>query len=183
MDTPFPPLVEDGAMYQDLRGFVFRYPVRDMTLDSVDLSYGGVDYAGSLIDITADRSLFVGGTWDTNLSRTFRHCRFDGAKLTGTTIFGGSSFTDCSFVRANMQGAKATAATFERCDFTNANLKSAHLSDSALVGCAWEGARFLHSSLAHSRITRAGFPLEKGEEITGRLSLPAVILDHVTWLD
>ena len=170
-------------MYRDLRGFVFRYPVREMALEFVDLSHGGVDYAGQLIDVTADHCSFAAGTWDTNLSRSFRHCRFDGAKLTGTTIFGGSSFTDCSFVRANMQGAKATAARFERCDFTGANLKTARISESDLVECVWEGVRFLHSSLGHSRITRAGFPVEKGEEVTGRIPLPAVILDHVTWLD
>jgi uncharacterized protein YjbI with pentapeptide repeats len=180
--TPFTPLTAGDVEYQDLRGFTIRDPIRDMTLDHVDLSHARFEWVGAFLGITAIDCLFVGATLDQNLSGTYRRCRFDAAKMGGATIFGGSTFSECTFVRTNMQATKGTALSFDHCDFSGANFKSTRLSESAFRGCKWDDVRFTHSSLGSSTITRAGFPVEKGVQASDRI-LPDVILDHVKWLD
>lgn len=180
--TPFPPVIHDGTDYHDLRGLTIREPVRDLAFDRVDLSHARTDYAGQFIGITATGCLFVAAVVDTNLSGTFERCNFDGAKLGGATIFGGSSFTECTFVKADLRGTKGAALKFDRCDFTSANFRGTRLSESDFIDCRWDGTRFFHASLGSSKITRAGFPVEKGVQ-EGDLILPDVILDHVKWLD
>jgi len=140
------------------------------------------DHVGAFLGITAVDCLFAGATLDQNVSGTYRRCRFDGAKLGGATIFGGSTFSECTFVRTDLNEAKGAALSFERCDFTGASFCGTRLSESALRQCTWDDVRFSFASLGGSTITRAGFPVEKGHQESDRV-LPAVKLGNVKWLD
>ena len=182
--TPFPPLTINGIQYQDLRGLTIREPVANTVLDHLDFTFARFDYNGQFMENTALDCLFIDATLDSNVSGTYRLCRFDGATLDGATIFAGSTFSECTFVKADLKNAKGTALTFDRCDFRAANFRGARFSESEFHHCTWSDVRFAHTSLSHSKITRAGFPVERGTEKAGRiLPLPKVILDYVEWLD
>lgn len=179
--TPFAPVTIDGAEYQDLRGFTIREPIREVTLDHVDFSHARIDWVGAFIGVTVNDCLFTGALLDQNLGGTFRRCGFDEANLSGARVFGGSAFSECTFVRANLRQTKGLAS-FDRCDFSGADFKGTHFTDSEFRDCKWDDVRFKHSSLGGSTMTRAGFPVEKGVQAPDQI-LPDVILDHVKWLD
>jgi hypothetical protein len=183
-DVPsvFPPVVADGVEYRDLRGLPIRKPVREIPFDHVDFSHARMEEVGAFLEVMARDCLFVEAALDGNLRGHFLRCRFDGGTLAEASILGGSTLRHCSFAHANLRMAKGAGLVFERCDFSGANLKGAHLTQSEFHRCTWEGTRFLRSSLGHSKITRAGFPAEKGAQSPDAL-LPEVILDHVTWLE
>jgi fluoroquinolone resistance protein len=180
--TPFAPVTARDGHYLDLRGLTIANPLREVSLDRVDLSHSRFDIMGQFIDVTATNCLFAGASLETNLSGTYRACRFDDARMSGSTIFGGSSFSDCTFLRADLKKAKGGNVLFERCDFTAANLRGTRLSTSTFRDCIWTDAQFFHSSLGGSTISRSGFPAEKGT-LEGDAILPDVILDNVKWLD
>jgi hypothetical protein len=73
--------------------------------------------------------------------------------------------------------------TFDRCDFGAPNFRGVHFGYSEFFHCKWDDVRFAHTSLAHSKITRTGFPAELASQIGGRFQLPAIDLDFVEWLD
>jgi uncharacterized protein YjbI with pentapeptide repeats len=101
--------------------------------------------------------------------------------MRGGHVSGGTTFSECTFVRADVRQVRGLA-TFEDCDFTGADFKGTHIGDSEFHRCKWDDVRLKHSSLGGSSITRAGFPVEKGIQAEGEI-LPDVILDHVKWLD
>jgi hypothetical protein len=181
--SPFPPLTVDGRQYQDLRGLPIRQPVQNTVLEHVDFTSARFDYNGLFKENTAVDCLFINATLDTNVSGSYRHCRFDGATLDGASIFAGTTFSECTFVKADLKNAKGFYLTFDRCDFAAANFRGVHFGNSEFFHCKWDDVRFAHTSLDHSKITRAGFPAELASKIAGRFQLPAIDLDFVEWLD
>ena len=180
--TPFPILNVDGVEYQDLRGLPIREPVKNVAFQNVDLTLAYVEYNGHFVDNTASDCLFANATLDTNVSGTYRRCSFESAKLSGAKFYPWTTFSECTFARANVKDANGTAVTFDRCDFRSANLRGAQFTESEFYHCSWDDVRFGSTSLWKSKITRAGFPAERGGQPAGR-KLPDVILDHAEWLD
>ena len=180
--TPFPPLTVNGAEYRDLRGLTIREPVHDTSFDHVDFSSARFEYNGQLSNVTAVDCLFTGAELDANISGTYRRCRFDEANLEGAAIMGGTMFSECTFAGADLRAAHGAALVFDCCDFTSANFRGTHFLESEFHHCTWSDARFRHASLGHSKITREGFPAERGIQAPDEI-LPDVILDFVDWLD
>jgi hypothetical protein len=180
--TPFPPLVIDGATYQDLRGLAIQHPLQNAVLERLDLSATRMDYDGHLENVTVSDCLFIDATLDGNMSGVFRRCRFDSAVLEGVTIHPWSVFSECAFAKADLRNAKGTAVTFDRCDFRAANLKSARLNECEFHFCNWSDTRFGHTMFVKSKITRAGFPMDQTIQDPQR-PLPPVSVDDVEWLE
>jgi uncharacterized protein YjbI with pentapeptide repeats len=105
--TPFPPQTVNGRQYQDLRGLPIRQPVQITMLEHLDFTLACFDYNGLFNENTAADCLFINATLDTNVSGTYRLCRFDGATLDGASIFAGTTFSECTFVKADLKNAKA----------------------------------------------------------------------------
>jgi hypothetical protein len=180
--TPFPPVVVEGETYQDLRGLPIQHPLQNAVLERLDVSAARMDYDGHFENVTASDCLFIGATLDGNMSGVFRRSRFDSAVLEGVTIHPWSTFSECTFAKADLRNAKGTAVTFDRCDFRAANLKSVRLNESEFHLCNWSDTRFGHTMFVKSKITRAGFPMDQTIQDPGR-PLPPVTVDDVEWLE
>jgi uncharacterized protein YjbI with pentapeptide repeats len=169
-----------GQVSVDLRGLPIGKPLHDCPIENVDLSFCAFEQMGQFVDVSASSCIFDGATMDTNMSGIFETCSFVRARMQGATFFGVSSYAGCSFEAADLRRAHGGLVTFRSCDFTRANMRGVHFSKCVFEDCKWAGVQFQRSSLGGSRITREGFPFERGETPEGA-PLPDVILDGVQW--
>lgn len=103
----------------DFRGATLAEPLRYLKVSNVDLS-----------DV-----LFKEGA-SINESEVER-CRLDRVDM--RNVFVRRSFSDCSFVKANLSGARM-GGEFVRCDFAGANLSKSFATDCKFTGCNFAGA-------------------------------------------
>jgi len=103
----------------DFRGVTLAEPLRYLKVSNVDLS-----------DV-----LFKEGA-SINESEMER-CRLDRVDM--RNVFVRRSFSDCSFVKAKLSGARM-GREFVRCDFTGANLSKSFATDCKFTGCNFAGA-------------------------------------------
>lgn len=169
-----------GTVRVDLRGLPIGKPLQDCSFGNVDLSVCAFEQTGQFIDVAASSCSFDGATLDTNISGVFENCSFARARMSGAVFWGVSSFVGCSFETSDLRQARGGQVTFRDCDFTGANMRGVQFLKCLFENCKWPGVQFQRSSLGSSRITRAGFPSEKGETPEGA-PLPDVILDGVKW--
>jgi len=115
-ESPFG-LTEMGMA--DYRGVTIAEPVRYLKVANVDLS----------------DALFKEGA-SINESE-LEACRLD--RIDMRSVFVRRSFSDCSFVKARLSGARL-GGEFVRCDFTGANLSKSFATDCKFTGCNFAGA-------------------------------------------
>jgi uncharacterized protein YjbI with pentapeptide repeats len=104
----------------DYRGATLAEPLRHLKVSNVDLS-----------DV-----LFKEGA-SINESE-LEACRLD--RIDMRNVFVRRSFSDCSFVKAKLSGARM-GGEFVRCDFTGSNLSKSFATDCKFTACNFTGAK------------------------------------------
>jgi len=115
-ESPFG-LTEMGMA--DYRGVTLAEPVRYLKVGNVDFSDVQFKKGASINESELDG------------------CRLD--RIDMRSVFMRRSFSDCSFVKARLSGARL-GGEFVRCDFTGANLSKSFATDCKFTGCNFAGA-------------------------------------------
>jgi len=134
----------------DYRGATLAEPVRYLKVSNVDLSdvlfkegasINESELDGCRLDRIDMRNVFV--------RRKFSDCSFVKAKLPGARL--GGEFVRCDFTGANLSKSFATDCKFTGCNFAGATLSDVHFISCTFDGCDFSGVKLLTGSVAGSR--------------------------------
>ncbi len=134
----------------DYRGATLAEPVRCLKVSNVDLSdvlfkegasINESELDGCRLDRIDMRNVFV--------RRKFSDCSFVKAKLPGARL--GGEFVRCDFTGANLSKSFATDCKFTGCNFAGATLSDVHFISCTFDGCDFSGVKLLTGSVAGSR--------------------------------
>lgn len=134
----------------DYRGATLAEPVRYLKVSNVDLSdvlfkegasINESELDGCRLDRIDMRNVFV--------RRRFSDCSFVKAKLPGARL--GGEFVRCDFTGANLSKSFATDCKFTGCNFAGATLSDVHFISCTFEGCDFSGVKLLTGSVAGSK--------------------------------
>ncbi|WP_314402640.1 pentapeptide repeat-containing protein [Stenotrophomonas rhizophila] len=134
----------------DYRGATLAEPVRYLKVSNVDLSdvlfkegasINESELDGCRLDRIDMRNVFV--------RRRFSDCSFVKAKLPGARL--GGEFVRCDFTGANLSKSFATDCKFTGCNFAGATLSDVHFISCTFDGCDFSGVKLLTGSVAGSK--------------------------------
>ncbi len=146
-ESPFG-LTEQGMA--DFRGATLAEPLRYLKVSNVDLSDVLFKEGASInesemercrLDRVDMRNVFV--------RRSFSDCSFVKAKLSGARM--GREFVRCDFAGANLSKSFATDCKFTGCNFAVATLSDVHFISCTFEGCDFSDVKLLAGSVAGSR--------------------------------
>lgn len=134
----------------DFRGATLAEPVRYLKVSNVDLSdvlfkegasINESELDGCRLDRIDMRNVFV--------RRRFSDCSFVKAKLPGARL--GGEFVRCDFTGANLSKSFATDCKFTGCNFAGATLSDVHFISCTFESCDFSGVKLLTGSVAGSK--------------------------------
>ena len=149
----------------DLRGFVIREILRNVSISAVDLTYCRTERGGQFLGCTLDNVDLSNATLKTNIDGTFSGCKFE-ASILGGALFRGR-FVNCNFLKSKLKDAAGESVCFRQCCFDNADLRGAHLCTCTFDSCTWRDATFGDGSFYRSKFT-GGQPNDVGNTIMER---------------
>ena len=135
----------------DLRGFVIRGILRNLSMNAVDLTFCSTERGGQFLGCTLDNVDLSNATLKTNIDGMFSGCRFEASNLSRALFRG--SFANCCFCRAKLNDAAGESVAFRECRFDSADFRGAHLCVCTFDACTWRNATFGNGSFYRSKFT------------------------------
>ncbi|NHZ33598.1 pentapeptide repeat-containing protein [Massilia sp. CCM 8692] len=120
---PFP-VMDDG--FVDLRGIAITQFIKNVTINSVDLSGAALERTGQFGMCKVEKVRFCFASLQTHLGKIFNSCDFTSANLSGAVLRG--EFSKCDFSMANLTSAIGTEVRFVNCIFVKTNFRNRPLA-------------------------------------------------------
>ncbi|MCA9137289.1 MAG: pentapeptide repeat-containing protein [Planctomycetales bacterium] len=150
----------------DLRGVRLAYLVRDVELKNADMSFCE-EGRGQIAGWKMSNVLLNNSRLTSNIHGHFHNCSFHRANMNGAWLDG--VFDQCAFNLAKMRAASAEDTTFDQCSFLGSDLRKAHLCDCRFIKCDWEDVHLGDGSFSESRFLN-GFPSDIGNTIMTKVT-------------